>query len=40
MIRPGVFRHQAEHEFLEAERWYEERRPGLADSFVRRSIAC
>lgn len=33
MTRPVVFRPQAEHELLEAERWYEGRRPGLGSQF-------
>ena len=33
MTRPVVFRPQAEHELLEAERWYEWRRPGLGRQF-------
>jgi len=33
MIRPIVFRPQAERELLEAERWYEDRRPGLGRQF-------
>jgi plasmid stabilization system protein ParE len=33
MTRRVVFRPQAEHELLEAERWYEGRRPGLGRQF-------
>jgi plasmid stabilization system protein ParE len=33
MSRPVVFRPQAEQELLDAERWYEERRPGLGGQF-------
>ena len=33
MNRPVVFRPQAERELLDAERWYEDRRPGLGSQF-------
>jgi plasmid stabilization system protein ParE len=33
MSRPVVFRPQAEQELLDAERWYEQRRPGLGREF-------
>jgi plasmid stabilization system protein ParE len=33
MNRPVVFRPQAERELLDAERWYEDRRPGLGNLF-------
>ena len=33
MNRPVVFRPQAERELLDAERWYEDRRPGLGREF-------
>jgi plasmid stabilization system protein ParE len=33
MSRPVVLRPQAEFELLQAERWYEERKPGLGGEF-------
>lgn len=33
MNRPIVFRPQAEQELLDAERWYEDRKPGLGREF-------
>ncbi|MEO7191918.1 MAG: type II toxin-antitoxin system RelE/ParE family toxin [Vicinamibacterales bacterium] len=35
MNRPVVFRPQAERELLDAERWYEDRKPGLGRDFRR-----
>ena len=33
MLRPVVFRPQAEDEVLEVRQWYEARRPGLGEDF-------